>query len=95
MIAVVLALAGVIGPFMAGIVAALPIRVWATLLLGGAGESLDFVSGMLRGIIPSSFGALFFMLVLSRFTVRHGVARSFALASVVCTVVTVLGVALS
>jgi hypothetical protein len=88
MIASVLAIANFIGPFMAGVIAALPVRIWATLLLGGVSGSSEFLMGMLRGVIPGSFGSLSFMIVLAKVTSRHGIMRSFALASAACLLVT-------
>ena len=93
MIAGVLAIASMIGPFSAGILAALPVRVWATLLLGGATGTDQFTLGMVKGIIPGSIGSLFFMLVLSGTAVKRGVRRSFILASAACIAATVISLA--
>ncbi len=95
LIAAVLALGNILGPLAVGIVAALPVRIWATMLLGGVSASPDFILGMLRGVIPGSFGTLGFIIILSRRTHRYGVARAFLLACLVCVAVTSVGVLLA
>jgi hypothetical protein len=88
LIAGVLAIANFIGPFMAGVIAALPVRVWATLLLGGVSGTEQFVLEMLRGVIPGSIGSLAFMTTLAKTTRRYGIVRSFVIACIICLVVT-------
>jgi hypothetical protein len=94
LIATVLALGRVFGPALAGIVAALPVRLGATLLLSGVSNSPGFVLGMLRGSIPASLGALGFMTTLSRTTTRFGMLKSFILAVAVCVLIILAGVSI-
>ncbi len=91
LIAVVLEIANLMGPFIAGIIAALPLRVWMTLLIAGTTESPEFIMSLLRGIIPGSFGAWTFMITLSFSTRKWGIWKSFALACITCTCVTLIG----
>jgi hypothetical protein len=91
MIAGVLAVAHFLGPFLAGIIAALPVRLGATLFLGGIAGSSEFFLGLLRGIIPANFGTLCFIVMLAKTTRRYGVWKSFALSWAVCIAVTWIG----
>ena len=95
LIAVVLALGHFIGPLTTGIIAALPVRVWATILLGGVSASPDFLLGMLRGIISGSVGTLGFIVILATRTRRYGVRNAFILACAVCAAITCVGVFLA
>jgi hypothetical protein len=92
LIATVLALGKVFGPTLAGIVAALPVRLGATLFLSGISNSPEFVIGMLRGSIPASLGAFGFMITLARTTKRLGMLKSFILAVAVCALIIFAGV---
>jgi hypothetical protein len=94
LIATILALAKVFGPFIAGIIAALPVRLGATLFLSGITNSPAFVTGMLRGSIPASFGAFGFMVTLSKTTTRLGLWKSFILACVVCLLIIFAGLSI-
>ncbi len=92
LIAFVVALFHFVSPLMGGILASIPVRVGITMFLGGVSEGSEFVLGMLRGSIPGSFGAFSFMIVLSRATRRLGIWKSFSLASLICILVTCIGV---
>jgi len=92
LIATVLALGKVFGPMIAGIIAALPVRLGTTLFLSGISNSPAFVAGMLRGSIPTSLGAFGFMVTLARTTTRFGMLKSFILACSVCLIIIFFGV---
>ncbi len=92
LIATVLALAKIFGPFIAGIIAALPIRLGTTLFLSGITNSPEFVLGMLRGSIPGSLGSFGFMVTLAKTTKKFGIWKSFILACVVCLIIVFAGV---
>lgn len=92
MIATVLAIGKVFSPAIAGIIAALPVRLGATLFLSGMTNSPEFVLGMLRGSIPTSIGAFGFMVTLSKTTKRMGMRKSFILSMTVCAIIIVIGV---
>jgi len=82
LIALFLALARFFGPTAAGIMAALPIRLGATLFMGGFTQGSDFALQMLKGSIPSSIGAFAFMLTLARAS-KHGMPLAFIAACAV------------
>lgn len=92
LIAFVVALLHFVGPMLGGIIASIPLRIGITMFLGGISEGSAFVLGMLRGSIPATFGAFSFMIVLSRSTRKLGILRSFSLASLICILVTYVGV---
>ena len=87
-VAIVVLIAGVLGPSLAGVVAALPVRLSITILLGGAGDP-EMAAGLVRGAIPSNIGAFFFALSLWLLPRRFSVRRSFLLASMICAAVIV------
>jgi len=82
LIALILALARFFGPTAAGILAALPVRLGATLFMGGFSQGSEFAIQMLRGSVPSSIGAFAFMVTLAR-TSKHGMAAAFIVACLV------------
>ncbi len=92
LIATVLALGKVFGPMIAGIIAALPVRLGATLFLSGMTNSPEFVLGMLRGSIPGSLGSFGFMATLAKTTKKFGLWKSFVLACIVCLIIIYVGV---
>ncbi len=92
MIATVLAIGKVFGPAIAGIIAALPVRLGTTLLLSGIANDPGFVLGMLRGSVPTSIGAFGFMMTLSRTTKSLGMQKSFILSIAACAVIILIGV---
>jgi hypothetical protein len=92
MIATVLAIGKVFGPAIAGIIAALPVRLGATLFLSGVEGGPAFVLQMLRGSVPTSVGAFGFMLTLAKTTKRLGMLRSFILSITVCVIIIIIGV---
>ena len=69
-------------PLTAGIMAALPIRLGATIFMGGLSQGSGFALQMLRGSIPSSIGAFAFMLTLARAS-KHGMPLAFIAACAV------------
>ena len=92
MIATVLAIGKVFGPAIAGIIAALPVRLGTTLFLSGVTNSPEFVLGMLKGSVPTSIGAFGFIITLSRTTKRLGMLKSFILSIAVCVIIIFIGV---
>lgn len=95
LIAIVLAAAKIFGPLIAGIIAALPVRLGTTLFISGISYSPDFVLGMLRGSIPTSMGAFAFMIVLAKTTGKLGIVKSFLLACFVCVLIIYSGLMIS
>jgi hypothetical protein len=91
LIALVVAIVQLLGPFMGGIVASMPIRVGITMFLGGLFEGSGFVIGMLSGSIAGSVGAFAFMIVLSRMTRKLGTIKSISLATLMCLIVVYFG----
>jgi hypothetical protein len=91
LIATVLALGKVFGPMIAGIIAALPLRLGTTLFLSGISNGPAFVTSMLRGSIPASIGAFGFMITLAKTTTKFGLLKSFILACVVCLIIIYMG----
>jgi hypothetical protein len=83
LIAFVIELGVIFGPALAGIVAALPLRVWATLLVGAA-SGTEFVSSLVYGMVPAGIGAIAFTYALVLSLDRLGIWKSFALSWVVC-----------
>ncbi len=74
------------GPILAGVIATLPIRLGTTLLLGGAYEGNAFAMKMVEGSLLTYVGTFLFLVVLFFGIPRIGIAKSFAIASVVCLV---------
>ena len=91
LIAIVLAIGKLLGPFIAGIIAALPVRLGTTLFMGGISNDPSFVLEMIRGALPGSLGALFLMITLSLSVKRLGILKSFALACMICLAVVYTG----
>jgi hypothetical protein len=91
LIALALAIGKLVGPFIAGIIAALPVRLGATLFLGGISNDVSFVLEMIKGAVPGSLGALCFMVVLSLTVKRVGVPKAFVLGCLACLAVVYIG----
>ncbi|MFQ5648201.1 MAG: hypothetical protein ACE5FW_03105 [Candidatus Aenigmatarchaeota archaeon] len=91
LVAFILLVAKAVGPFIGGIVAALPIRLGVAYGLAGAASGEAFATQMAIGALPGSLGALGFMVVLSRATRRLGITRSFLLACLACLIIVSLG----
>jgi hypothetical protein len=89
-ISVAVLIARLLSPLAGGIIAALPLRLVITLLLGGAGDS-SMAYGMIKGVIPANIGAFTFALSLSFLPERFDAKNSFLLASLVC-ILTMAGV---
>lgn len=77
-------------PLIGGLIAALPIRVGITILLGGIHEGTEFATKMLEGSLLTFFGTFTFLLGLYYGIPRFGLLKGFALASVGCLIVVVI-----
>jgi hypothetical protein len=87
LIACVLAIGKYFGPLIAGIIAALPVRLGTTLFLAGMGNDVVFATEMIKGVLPGSLGALGFMIILSNTTLKFGLWKSFILACLTCLMI--------
>jgi uncharacterized membrane protein (GlpM family) len=72
--------------FLGGVIAALPVRLAATIALAGA-ESPLMAHEMVRGAIPGNIGAFAFALSLFLLSRRLGIRRTFVCSLAVCIAV--------
>lgn len=90
LVALALGVGSIAGPVFGGLVAALPIRLGTTLLIGGIKEGNDFAFKMVEGSLLTYFGTLAFILVLFFGIPRLGLLKSFAGALIVSTIIVFL-----
>jgi hypothetical protein len=89
LVAIALAVGSAAGAVFGGLVAALPIRLGATLLIGGFREGNDFALKMAEGSLLAYFGTFAFLAVLLVGIPRIGLAKSFAGAIIADIAITV------
>ncbi len=82
LVALALAVGSVAGAVFGGLVAALPIRLAATLLIGGMREGEQFALKMAEGSLLTYFGTFAFIAILFLGIPRIGFAKSFVIAIV-------------
>lgn len=90
LVAIALAVGFLFSPLVAGVIAALPIRVGATIFLGGVHEGAEFAHKMVEGGLLTYAGTLGFFLVLYYAIPRFGLLKSFGGAVVVALAITLV-----
>ncbi len=84
LIAVVLAIASILSPFIGGLIAVIPIRLGLTIFIAGISSDASFTSEIARGGLTGSLSACIFVVSLSYSAKRIGVWRGFCLSWVLC-----------
>lgn len=90
LVALALAVGSIAGPVFGGLVAALPIRLGATLLIGGVKEGSGFAFKMVEGSFLTYFGTFAFIAILLFGIPRIGLMRSFIAAAIANAVIVLI-----
>jgi hypothetical protein len=90
LIAFAIAIGMLIDPVFGGLIAALPIRLGATIFLGGMSEGEKFALKMVEGSLLTYIGTFFFLVALRYFIPRLGLATSFVISSIICVAIIIL-----
>jgi len=90
LVALALAVGSLVGAVFGGLVAALPIRLAATLLIGGVGEGEQFAFKMAEGSLLTYPGTFAFIAILFVGIPRIGLLKSFAAAIIADAIIILL-----
>jgi len=86
LIAIAIAIGMIVGPVFGGLIAALPIRLGATIFLSGIKEGDKFAFKMVEGSLLTYIGTFLFLISLWCLIPKIGFLKGFVISSIICIV---------